>query len=57
MKIEELNLSVRAYHCLKRHRIDTVEQLRELTETDLRLMRGMGPKLVGEILNRLEETT
>ena len=39
MKIEELNWSVRAYHCIKRCGIDTVEQLSEqlknMTDEDL----------------------
>lgn len=53
MKIEELDLSVRAYHCLKRAGIDTVEQLKMLTDDDLARLRSMGPKCIEEIRQKV----
>ena len=53
MKIEELNLSLRAYDALKRAGIDTVEQLRERTPTDLLRIRGIGKTLLWEILDKV----
>lgn len=53
--VEELKLSNRALNCLKRHGIDTVEQLMELTKDELFDLRGMGVKLVVEIRERLAE--
>ena len=54
--IEDLDLSVRAYNCLKRARIDTVEELRMMTDEDLRLVRNLGVKCITEIKQRLSET-
>ena len=42
MKIEELHFSVRTYNCLKRSRIDTVEQLQLMTDDELKQIRGFG---------------
>lgn len=42
MKIEELHFSVRTYNCLKRRRIDTVEQLQVMTDDELMKIRGFG---------------
>ena len=53
--VEELKLSNRALNCLKRHGVDTVEQLIELTKDELFDLRGMGVKLVVEIRGRLAE--
>ena len=39
MLIEKLNFSVRTYNCLKRGKIDTVEQLREKSDDDLMAIR------------------
>jgi DNA-directed RNA polymerase subunit alpha len=51
--VEELKLSNRALNCLKRHGIDTVEQLVEMSEDELFDLRGMGIKLVVELRERL----
>ena len=48
--IEVLELSVRSYNCLKRAQINTIEQLLELTESQLSDIRNMGKKSVDEIL-------
>ena len=47
--IEDLQLSTRAYNCLKKAGIDTVGELTELTETDLRNVRNLGAKSLDEI--------
>lgn len=53
MKIEELDLSVRAYNCLRRARIDTVEQLQQLSDDDLLRIRNMGASTVREIREKV----
>ena len=52
--IDELELSVRSYNCLKRAGINTVEDLRAKTMDDLMKVRNMGRKSLDEILNKLE---
>lgn len=49
MKIEELHFSVRTYNCLKRSRIDTVEQLQVMTDDELKKIRGFGLKCLKEV--------
>lgn len=49
MKIEELHFSVRTYNCLKRSRIDTVEQLQVMTDDELKQIRGFGWKCFNEV--------
>lgn len=56
MKIEELNFTVRTYNCLKRAGINTYEELLELTEDDLRQIRGMGTICISEVLSRTNNT-
>lgn len=51
MKIEELHFSVRTYNCLKRSRIDTVEQLQVMTDDELKQIRGFGWKCFKEVRN------
>lgn len=53
MKIEELGLSARAYNVLKRARIDTVEQLQQLSDDDLLCLRNMGVGTVKEIREKV----
>ena len=55
LPIEDLRLSNRALNCLKRHGIETVDALLEMSEQDLRELRGMGVKLVEEIREQLAE--
>lgn len=47
MTIEELDLSVRSYNCLKRAGINTVEELTEKTEDDMMKVRNLGKKIPG----------
>jgi len=53
--IEDLDLSKRSYNCLKHAGILTVEQLKRLSEDELRRIRNMGLKSVREIQYKLEE--
>ena len=53
MKIEELNFSVRTYNCLKRGKIDTVEQLREKSDDDLMAIRNFGITCLKEVHQKL----
>ena len=52
--IDELELSVRSYNCLKRAGINTVEDLCAKSRDDLMKVRNMGRKSLDEILNKLE---
>lgn len=53
MYIEELDLSVRSYNCLKRAGYDTVEQLCEATEEDIISIRNLGRKSCEEVFQKL----
>ncbi|MBR2809352.1 MAG: DNA-directed RNA polymerase subunit alpha [Erysipelotrichaceae bacterium] len=53
MIIEELDLSVRSYNCLKRHGISTVEELIEMTEDDLMKVRNLGKKSLKEVKDKV----
>ena len=55
MTIEELDLSVRSYNCLKRAGINTVEELTEKTEDDMMKVRNLGKKSMEEVKHKLEE--
>ena len=53
MTIEELDLSVRSYNCLKRAGYNTVEQLCEATEEELMTIRNLGRKASAEVFQKL----
>ncbi len=53
--IEELELSVRAYNCLKRENIDTVDKLLNYREEDLLKIRNFGQKSIQEVKNKVKE--
>ncbi|MGI6747404.1 MAG: DNA-directed RNA polymerase subunit alpha [Anaerovoracaceae bacterium] len=55
MTIEELELSVRSFNCLKRAGINTVEELTHRTEEDMMKVRNLGKKSLDEVKNKLEE--
>jgi len=57
MPIEELELSVRSFNCLKRANINTVENLINKTEDDMMNVRNLGRKSLEEIKQKLEELT
>ena len=54
MAIEEMDLSVRSYNCLKRANIHTVEDLTKKTEDDLLKVRNLGRKSLEEVIQKLE---
>lgn len=53
MKIDELDLSVRTYNCLKRANIDTVEQLSQMTDDDLMRVRNFGQRCLTEVREKI----
>ena len=53
MKIENLNLSVRTYNCLKRKGIDTVEQLQSMSDDELMSIRSFGISHLREVHEKL----
>ena len=55
MTIEELELSVRSFNCLKRAAINTVEELTNRTEEDMMKVRNLGKKSLDEVKHKLEE--
>ena len=54
MTIEELDLSVRSFNCLKRAGINTVEDLISRTEDDMMKVRNLGRKSLEEVINKLD---
>ena len=55
MNIDELELSVRSYNCLKRAGINTVEELINRSSEDMMKVRNLGRKSLEEVLNKLKE--
>jgi len=55
MTIEELDLSVRSYNCLKRAGINTVEELIQRNEEEMMKVRNLGKKSLEEVVNKLNE--
>ena len=55
MTIEELDLSVRSYNCLKRAGINTVLELANKSEDDMMKVRNLGRKSLEEVKHKLEE--
>ena len=54
-KIEDLNLSVRSYNCLKRANINTVGELTQKTEEEMMKVRNLGRKSLKEVVQKLRE--
>ncbi len=54
MTIEELDLSVRSFNCLKRASINTVEDLISKSEEDMMKVRNLGRKSLDEVINKLK---
>ena len=54
MAIEDLDLTVRSYHCLKRANIHTVDDLIKKTEDDMLKVRNLGKKSLLEVIAKLE---
>lgn len=55
MTIEELDLSVRSYNCLKRAGINTVQELTDKSDADMMKVRNLGRKSLEEIQHKLQE--
>ena len=55
LPIEELDLSVRSYNCLKRAGINAVEELIKKTEEDMMKIRNLGKKSLAEVKSKLAE--
>ena len=55
MNIDELELSVRSYNCLKRANINTVEELISRTQDDMMKVRNLGRKSLDEVVAKLNE--
>ncbi|NLJ80473.1 MAG: DNA-directed RNA polymerase subunit alpha [Firmicutes bacterium] len=55
MTVEELDLSVRSYNCLKRAGINIVDELVRKTEEDMMKVRNLGKKSLAEIKGKLDE--
>ncbi|MCF8011747.1 MAG: DNA-directed RNA polymerase subunit alpha [Clostridiales bacterium] len=55
MTIEELDLSVRSYNCLKRAGINTVEELVQRNDEDMMKVRNLGKKSLEEVVLKLNE--
>jgi DNA-directed RNA polymerase subunit alpha len=55
MSIEELDLSVRSYNCLKRAGINTVQELTEKSMDDMMKVRNLGKKSLEEVQKKLLE--
>lgn len=55
LTIEELDLSVRSYNCLKRAGINTVEELTKKAEDDMMKVRNLGRKSLEEVQKKLQE--
>ena len=54
-KIEDLDLSVRSYNCLKRAGINSVQELTDKTEADMMKVRNLGRKSLEEVKFKLED--
>lgn len=54
MSVEEMDLSVRSYNCLKRAGINTVEDLIRKTEEDMLKVKNLGRKSLDEVIHKLE---
>ena len=55
MSIDELELSVRSYNCLKRAGINTVKELCDKTPEEMMKVRNLGRKSLDEVLGKLKE--
>jgi len=55
LTIEELELSVRSFNCMKRASINTVEELTQRTEEDMMKVRNLGKKSLDEVKQKLAE--
>ena len=54
MPIEDMDLSVRSYNCLKRANINTIEDLTKKSKDDMLKVRNLGQKSLEEVIYKLE---
>ena len=54
MSIDDLDLTVRSYNCLKRAGISTVEELTQKTEEEMSRVRNLGKKSLKEVKEKLQ---
>ncbi len=55
MAIDDLDLSVRSYNCLKRAGINTVQDLIQKSEDDMLKVRNLGKKSLDEVMKKIHE--
>ena len=55
MKIDDLDLSIHSYNALRHAGIDTLEQLKELSDNDFARIRNLSEKRIGEIKEKIRE--
>ena len=53
MSIEDMDLSVRSYNCLKRANIHTIEDLTKKSEDDMLKVRNLGRKSLDDVISKL----
>lgn len=53
MLVDDRNLSVRAYNCLRRMGIDTLDQLTQKTKAEMNKMRNLGAKSLEDVEERI----
>jgi DNA-directed RNA polymerase subunit alpha len=53
--IEDLDLTVRSFNCLKRQGVNTIGQLNQCTEADLLNIRNFGAKSIEEVKDKLQQ--
>jgi len=55
LSVDELDFSVRAYNCLKRAGIITLQDLTNMTEVEVMKIRNLGKKSLKEVLDKIKE--
>ena len=55
MSIDELEFSVRAYNCLKRANINTLQDLTQKSENEMMKIRNLGKKSLKEVIDKVKE--
>lgn len=53
INLDDLDLTVRTYNCLKRHGVETVEQLKNMSDEELYKVRNLGQRCIDEIKEKL----
>lgn len=53
INLDDLDLTVRTYNCLKRHGVKTVDQLKNMSDEELHQVRNLGKRCIDEIKDKL----